>query len=108
MNLFASKLGYKVYCVHRQTSLYEQLIAARREVAGAKAVIAVVEAQLVRAQTLAVALAMSACNLQPGASKKIAMVAKHRINELLAQQSGHCAIAAKCSQAKPSHQAAHA
>ncbi len=48
--------------------MYEQLIAARREVAGAKAVIAVVEAQLVRAQTLEVALAMSACHLQPGAS----------------------------------------
>ncbi|DBA85870.1 TPA: HAUS augmin-like complex, subunit 5, variant 2 [Trebouxia sp. C0004] len=32
--------------VQRQTDLYEQLIAARREVAGAKAVIAVVEAQL--------------------------------------------------------------
>ncbi|KAA6424460.1 MAG: hypothetical protein FRX49_05672 [Trebouxia sp. A1-2] len=32
--------------VQRQTTMYEQLIAARREVAGAKAVIAVVEAQL--------------------------------------------------------------
>lgn len=71
--------------------MYEQLIAARREVAGAKAVIAVVEAQLVRAQALEVTLAKSACHLQPRASNISAtQVAKHCTNDLLAQQSSRC------------------